>query len=312
MSVRHRQIEAFRAVMVAGTVTEAGKLLRISQPSVSRLIGDLERSLDLALFERRHGRVSPTPEAIRLFEEVERSFHSLDKLVQFAREIQAFRGAQLTIAGMPALCLDLLPQAVGQFLQHHPQAHVSVHARSSQQIVEWIASQQCELGLAGPPFDVRGVAGEMLVRAPSVCVLPPGHRLAARQEITPQDLADEPIIHTSSAIVRHRLERVFGDAGVAMRSRIETPLSIVACRHVELGLGVAICEPYTARYCAGRDIVLRRFAPAVPFDFGILSPEGRPRSLATQELLHILRQTIENLDLPCGLEAAILPFAPQP
>ena len=49
----HRQIEAFRAVMTSVTMTEASRRLRTSQPSVSRLISDLERTLGMALFERR-------------------------------------------------------------------------------------------------------------------------------------------------------------------------------------------------------------------------------------------------------------------
>lgn len=48
--MRHRQVEAFRAVMIAGTITAAGRMLRISQPSVSRLIADFERQIGLDLF----------------------------------------------------------------------------------------------------------------------------------------------------------------------------------------------------------------------------------------------------------------------
>jgi hypothetical protein len=57
-----RQIEAFRAVMVAGTVTGAAARLRISQPAVSRLISQLERTTKLALFVRSKQRVYPTRE----------------------------------------------------------------------------------------------------------------------------------------------------------------------------------------------------------------------------------------------------------
>jgi len=55
-----RQLEAFRATMVAGTVTGAAARLRISQPAVSRLISQLERTTKLVLFIRSKQRVYPT------------------------------------------------------------------------------------------------------------------------------------------------------------------------------------------------------------------------------------------------------------
>lgn len=307
--MRHRQVEAFRAVMIGGTVTAAAQRLGISQPSVSRLLSDLEQSLDLTLFERRAGgRILPTPEAIRFYGEVEHSFTGLDRLRQFARDIREFREGQLVVAGMPAMCLDILPLAVGRFLEQHPQVSVMLHARSSREVVEWLMTQQCELGLASPPFDVRGISGELIMKAPCVCALPAGHPLADREAIGPADLADQPLIMLTGFFTRHEIEAAFAAAGVAMRLRIETPLSIVACRHVELGLGIAIIEPFTARYCANRDIVFRPFTPTVPCIVGLLAPEGRPRSTATAKFVEVLVETILTLDLPAGTKIRTEPF----
>lgn len=213
-----------------------------------------------------------------------------------------FREADLTVAAMPALCLDLLPLAVSTFLGDYPQARVSLHARSSEQVIDWIIGHQCAFGLAAPPYDLRGVKCEAEISVPCVCVLPAGHPLADREFITPADLAEQNIVLLTNTILRHRLERVFDAAGVPLADRIETPLSIVACRMVELGLGVGIFEPFTARYCLDRSIIVRRFEPAVPFNFGVLSPHGRTRSAAAQELLAVLHRTLNALDLPCGIQ----------
>ena len=61
--MKFRQMECFRELMVAGTVTAAAKALGISQPSASSLITNLERELGFALFKRTKGRLVPTPEA---------------------------------------------------------------------------------------------------------------------------------------------------------------------------------------------------------------------------------------------------------
>ena len=75
-----RQLEAFRATMRSGSITGAAKLLHISQPSVSRLIAELESSLGFQLFTRTgHGLVSSV-EARKFQQSVESMFIGMDKL----------------------------------------------------------------------------------------------------------------------------------------------------------------------------------------------------------------------------------------
>ena len=85
MPTRHRQIEAFRFVMMSGTTTEAATLMSVSQPAISRLISDLEAELNIRLFDRFRGRLVPTEEARRFFHGVERYFVGLDELAQVVR-----------------------------------------------------------------------------------------------------------------------------------------------------------------------------------------------------------------------------------
>ena len=55
-----RQLEAFRATMRSGSITEAAEMMHISQPSVSRLIADIERSVGFPLFLRSGRGCNPT------------------------------------------------------------------------------------------------------------------------------------------------------------------------------------------------------------------------------------------------------------
>ena len=58
-----RQIEAFHAVMLAGTTTGAAQMLRTTQPSVSRLLAQAQQASGLKLFDMERGRLRPTREA---------------------------------------------------------------------------------------------------------------------------------------------------------------------------------------------------------------------------------------------------------
>ena len=48
----YRQIEAFKAVMEAGRVTDAAQKLNLSQPAVSKLLASFESAIGMRLFSR--------------------------------------------------------------------------------------------------------------------------------------------------------------------------------------------------------------------------------------------------------------------
>jgi len=267
----HRQIEAFRAVMQMGTMTEASRVLRTSQPAVSRMIMELEQELGLKLFERSKGRAKPTYEALRLINTVEQSFVGLDRIRKAATDLREFREAQVSIAAMPALSIDVVALALARYSEEYPSVRVEIHARSSGQVVESVANGLVDIGLARKPYDFNGIRCDLEIQVPYVCLLPPGHKLENETCIRPDHLANEQIIALTNSDTREFLEDAFRREGLLFRPRIETSLSIVAARHVELGLGLAIVDPYTAKFCEDRPLRVLPFEPKIPFSIGVLS-----------------------------------------
>jgi DNA-binding transcriptional LysR family regulator len=273
---------------------------------VSRLIADFEGDVGLDLFRRDRGRLRPTPAAERLFEAVEQSFTGLDRIIEAAKELRDHRDVELGVAGMPALSLEILPDAVARFVTRHPGARVTMQVRSSQRIVGWIASQRFDLGIAGPPYDVRGVTEALRCAVPCLCALPRGHRLASLDTIRARDLDGETLIlFTADQQLRHVVDRILDREEVRRTSRVETSLSVVACRMAEQGLGIALVDPFTARFYANRDLLFRPFRPEVTFSFGIVVPSTREVSADRDALLALLRSSLETVSLPCGVQVRV-------
>jgi len=296
--MNHRQIEAFRAVINLGTMTAAAEVLRTSQPAVSRMISEFEAATGLALFDRRHGRVMPTQEGMRLYDVVERSFQGIDSVMQFAADMRDFRDAHITVAAMPSLCFDLIPRAVSRFTRIHKGARVTIHARSSRQVVSWMLSQSADFGIATPPFDVRDVRADLSVSVPCVCVMQAGHPLADREEILPTDLKDEQLIVLTNSLMLHDFQSIFSKVGVRFNPPIETTLSAVAMRMAELGDGIALVEPYSLTASSPDRIAIRPFRPQVEFDFSLLLSASRKPSMATLAFRDILVAELHDTLLP--------------
>ena len=81
-----RMMEAFNAVMEAGSVSAAARCLGVSQPAVSRLLKQFEDELGFALFHRAKGKLTPTPEAHRLSIDVGNALDGIDRVARHDRE----------------------------------------------------------------------------------------------------------------------------------------------------------------------------------------------------------------------------------
>ena len=117
--------------MTAGSVTGAAEALSTSQSTVSRELSRFEALLRLALFERVCGRLRPTAQAHALFDEVQRSYASLERVADTALRLRQFTQGQLSLAGLPAFAHALLPGACARFQAAPPGVSVSVNPYES-------------------------------------------------------------------------------------------------------------------------------------------------------------------------------------
>ncbi|WP_323035307.1 LysR substrate-binding domain-containing protein [Pararhodobacter sp.] len=286
----HRQLEAFRAVIETGKVTAAAEALHTTQPSVSRMISDLESVVGFTLFERRGRQVFPTPEALALHEEVERSFVGLAEISRVIEDIRDFRRGSLLIAGMPALALKFLPDVIAAFIKEEPGITVSLRARSSQAVLRHLSSQQFDLGFCALDTDHPAVKRSPIYTAPMQAVLPVGHVLGHKSQLEPADFHEQPFVALGAEIATRSETDLFFAAGRA-RPRLvaEAQLSASICELVANGAGIAIVEPVTAaNYAAAGRVISRPLHPEQPFRYDLLLPALREPSRMTTRFLELV------------------------
>ncbi len=102
--------------------------------------------IGLKLFERIRGRLHPTVQGLRLFEEVQRSRYGLDRIVSAAESLREFRRGELSIACLPVF-RNLLPQLLQPFLARYPDVSLNIVPRESPLLEEWLSAQRHDLGL---------------------------------------------------------------------------------------------------------------------------------------------------------------------
>lgn len=234
--LKHRQVEAFRAVIISGSMSSAAGILGITQPAISRLIRDLEHETRLNLFERSGSRLIATGDAMALYREVDRSFVGLERIMGLARDLRERRGGALRIAALPGLANGFLPAFAAGFLATRPSLKMSLHGMNSHFVLEWINSGQCDLGIV-ENTQLTGVTIEDLPSSDMVAVLPLHHRLVERDRIVPEDFDNEDFISLIQPSIMHvMVDAIMRERGIIRRIKAETPLSMIACGMVSAGV----------------------------------------------------------------------------
>ncbi|EGT5760035.1 LysR family transcriptional regulator [Cronobacter sakazakii] len=291
-----RHIEIFHAVMTAGNLTEAAALLRTSQPTVSRELARFEKLIGLSLFTRSRGRLHPTVQGLRLFEEVQRSWYGLDRIISAAESLRQFRQGELSIACLPVFSQSLLPLVLKPFLDSYPDVSLNIVPQESPLLEEWLSAQRHDLGITENTATPVGTERLTLLTLNEVCVLPAGHTLADKPQLTPQDFAGENYISLSRTdSYRQLLDSLFQEHNVQRRMVLETHSAASVCAMVRAGVGVSIVNPLTALDYAATGIVVRRFSVAVPFTVSLIRPLHRPASALVDAFSQHLQQQMRGL-----------------
>lgn len=296
MTITHRHIEVFRAVMTTGSVTSAAAMLFTSQPTISRELAQLEIILGFPLFDRIRGRLRSTARALTLFDEVQRAYIGLDRILATAANLKASEHGQLSVICMPSLSHSPLPAVCRRFMAEHPGVVIAITPQESPLLEEWLTAQRHDLGLTERGTPPPGTSLEPLMVADEVCVLPEGHPLLAKELLRPEDFAGERFVSLApSDAYRKQVDEICRHHGVARNMVLETHSAVSVCSMVQAGIGIAVVNPFTAQAFAGKGLEMRRFSVSIPFHVNIVRPEHRPSSLQTDRFIAALKAEASEL-----------------
>jgi DNA-binding transcriptional LysR family regulator len=289
-----KRLQAFRAVFEAGSVTRAAEQLHTTQPALSRLIGDLEAELGLALFARQKRRLVPTAEGRMFHREAEKALAAVDQIVDIARDIRTLKGSHLRIVAPMLTAFSVLPAAVAAFRASHPRTRVSLEVTNIRDIADWVANGPFDVGVTALPFEDARVECELFATVRAVLVMPKRHRLAARRVVSLKEIRDEGMILPSleGNPARRHIDAVFERAGVKAQIDLEMSSAFGTCLLAARGLGLAIVDPFTFQLAAGLGLVARPLKPAIDFPFGFVFPRHRPRSALVDAFSRAVRATV--------------------
>ncbi len=168
MELNH--LKYFYEVARAGSFTRASKVLRVSQPSISKMIKHLEEQHDVKLFDRGRRQVTLTQTGRRFFESCEQIFREVDGLAGFLANSREECSGELLIGASDNLCNHVLPKILIAFGKAHPKVTTKLFAGTSEDIKANLLAGRADLGVFYTPATEPAFEQERLAFIPFVLV----------------------------------------------------------------------------------------------------------------------------------------------
>lgn len=290
------QLRIFYTVARLGSFSRAAEELRISQPSVSIQVADLERSLGVDLFEQLGKRIYLT-DAGRVLQDYARQILNLveeanSALAEVAGE---FRG-RLTIGASTTPGTYVLPRVIGAFQEKYPKVTVTLDIANTRRIQERILRNELDVGIVGWEVSSHNLEVLPLLEDELVLVVPPGHQLAQAQTVQAKALRDQRVImRERGSGTREAAEAALRDAGVALSPAMELGSNEAIKETVAAGLGVTILSTLAVapEVAARRLVVVPMNDLSIRRSFRVVYHRDKRMGKALRTFLDMLQASVQ-------------------
>jgi DNA-binding transcriptional LysR family regulator len=292
--MRLRQIEVFHAIYTSGSMTNAAKLLNVSQPSVSKVLAHAEQQLGYALFDRVRGKLVATPEADRLFGLVSNVYEHVEQLRHVAENLRASDVGKVRIAATPAFGVDLLPTAVSTYLDSHSDTVFEIETLHHDEMADALLESRIDIGLAFDPVPAPGLATESLANGEFVAIAPRDIDFGEAERIKIEALAQFPFIGLSArGPLGRMLSTYLENCDVELNRIVYTETYHIAKALVAKGAGVSVVDAFTARPADTDNIRMWKLDPPLRYSVGVVCADAMPLSILGKRFVDHLKSVVQ-------------------
>jgi len=298
--VRSADIAELRALCAAvdlGSLGRAARLLRVSQPALSKRVRTLEALAGATLLERSSRGVTPTPAGHRLYLEARKLLAQAEAVEELMAGLSQ-EDAPIRLAASHTIAEFVLPGPLVEF-ERRRDRHLSVELVAGNSILvrELVLEGRAEFGIAALERDTP----DPLLRAlpflddEVVVGVPRDHPWAALKEVPLDAFISTPMVmRDPSANTRRVVERILDERGLGLAPSLAEVGSTSAAREAALSEGAPVL---LSRLAVGRarDPLVPRTVDGVRFArrFVFLLGDEATLTRSAWALLHHLRATTD-------------------
>lgn len=301
---RLRHLQVFVKVAEVGSVQRAAAAVGLTQPSTTHALGELEKLLECALFQRHSRGVTPTRVAIALLPLARKVLDTIDDCADVVAAVARSADGVVRLAAISGAVTGLLARVLPAFSRQHPDVLVQVRELAIEQIGTILGQGDADLVLCRRPAVVpQGWSFAPLLEDRLVVVCSPEHRLAGKRRVRLDQLWDETWLQGALASApRRAFDALVAAAGVEPRLRmVSTRSPSILWAMLQADDVISLVPFSVARQLldAGQLALVDVPIPGAFEPIGVMTREHDPGA-ATQTL----RRFLEQAENACGPERA--------
>nr|WMP11723.1 Probable RuBisCO transcriptional regulator [Laurencia sp. A25] len=240
------QLRILKAIIKEGSFKKAADSLYVSQPAISLQIQNLEKQLNIPIFERSSKKATLTEAGNLLLRYGGRILALCEETCRALEDIQNLQGGSLVIGASQTTGTYLMPRLIGLFRQRYPQVNVQLQVHSTRLISWSVANGQVDLAVIGGevPNELKDILQITSYAEDELAlILPMSHTFSKVTNIQKEDLYKLRFIALDTqSTIRKVIDKILNQHGIdSSRFTIEMELnSIEAIKNaVQSGLGAA-------------------------------------------------------------------------
>jgi DNA-binding transcriptional LysR family regulator len=293
-----RQIEVFRAIMLAGSISGAGRMLHVSQPAVSRVLALMESRLRYTLFERSRSRLTPTAEARRLYAEVEQVYSGIHRVNELATSLGEAGAGVLHVVSSASFGQRMIPCALRELRTLREQVRIDYRSATFDELAGHFLGGHADIAVSMRPPDHPNLVAVELGRAEVVCIMPPDHALTRRPVVRPADFASVAWVGYPAATPLGQVLAAFFGAAAPQPAAVEVHSPVTAAAFVQQGLGAAFVDAWCVDADLRRSVTVLPIEPAAQVGIWATYSALQPLPLMARRFLEVLRKVIAREPAP--------------
>lgn len=189
-----RHLRYFIVVAEELNFRRAAERVYIDQTPLSRTIRDLEDQLGVQLFVRAPRKLHLTPAGMRLLKEVRKLFIRIERTYRAVRETDARFRAPLRIGVADGIAQPKLTQCLISWRKVAPEIPLELTEMRALELAEALQREELDAGLSFGVPDDDAIAQQPAWSYPAMALLPLGHELASRPQLTLAELLAFPLL----------------------------------------------------------------------------------------------------------------------
>jgi DNA-binding transcriptional LysR family regulator len=274
-----QQVRYFVTLAQALNFTRAAEQCNVSQPALTRAIQQLEHELGGPLFHRERGNTHLSELGRMMLPYLETIHDQTRAAKAHAKQVKKLEKATLAIGAMCTIGPQLVADLIMRFRVSHPDVDVVVVDGSGPQMIERLEKGKLELAIVGVPEELPPTLHQLpIFEEKFVIVLPPNHRLCAKNPVEAADLDKEPYVSRSNCEVFEPVRRELQGRGVFLRQVFSSPRDDWVQGMIKAGLGVGFFPEFAV---TDPDLVVRPLVdPSFSRTIYLTTVRGRPHSPA--------------------------------